>query len=68
MQLPPNEGLVKGLTMVGPFFAVLLEFVGEIAKNHNIMCKNFVKQIDKIQQNIAKWVEFFAYYFIINMM
>ena len=37
MQLPPNEGLVKGLTMVGPFFAVLLEFVGEIAQNHNIM-------------------------------
>jgi hypothetical protein len=54
-------GLIQGLTSVSPFFAILLEFVGEFAQNYNIMYKSCAKKIDKIQQNIAKWVEFFPH-------
>ena len=56
MQLPPKEGLVKGLTMVGPFFAVLLEFVGEfdlaINKFWYFIFSKFSVQLKKIYRLI----------------
>lgn len=53
-------GLVKGLTTVSPFFAILLELVEEIGRNYNIMYISPYKKIDKILQNVSKWVEFFV--------